>query len=66
MVSSAPAENVTGEVTVAPLAGEQILTVLLTVAVHAAEATFAEARRRVAASKARNEFIWGPRDIRRK
>lgn len=44
----------------APLAGEHILTVLLTVAVHAAEATFAEARRRVAASKARKEIMRGP------
>jgi hypothetical protein len=46
---------------VAPLAGEQILTVLLTVAVHAAEATFAEARRKVAARKKRSEIIRGPR-----
>jgi methyl coenzyme M reductase subunit C-like uncharacterized protein (methanogenesis marker protein 7) len=60
-VSRAPAEKVTGEVTVAPLAGEQILTVLSTVAVHTAEATFAEARRRVAARKARREITWGPR-----
>jgi methyl coenzyme M reductase subunit C-like uncharacterized protein (methanogenesis marker protein 7) len=60
-LSRAAAEKVTGEVTVAPLAGEQIWTVLSTVAVHAAEATFAEARRRVAASKARNEIIWGSR-----
>ena len=56
-LSRAPAEKVTGEVTVAPLAGEQILTVLSTVAVHTAEATFAEARRRVAARKARREII---------
>jgi methyl coenzyme M reductase subunit C-like uncharacterized protein (methanogenesis marker protein 7) len=61
-VSKAPAEKVTGEVTVAPLAGEQIFTVLLTVAVHAAEAMFAEARRRVAASKARKEIMRCPRD----
>lgn len=60
-MSRAPAEKVTGEVTVAPLAGEHIFTVLLTVAVHAAEATFAEARRRVAARKARSEIIRGPR-----
>lgn len=58
-VSRAPAEKVTGEFTVAPLAGEQILTVLSTVAVHAAEAKFAEARRRVAVSKARSD-ISGP------
>ena len=64
-LSRAPAEKVTGEVTVAPLTGEQILTVLSTVAVHAAEATFAEARRRVAASKAREEIILGPPGIRR-
>jgi hypothetical protein len=60
IVSRAPAEKVTGEVTVAPLAGEQILTVLLTVAVHAAEATFTEARRKVAARQARREIIRGP------
>jgi hypothetical protein len=45
---------------VAPLAGEQILTVLSTVAVHTAEATFAEPRRRVAARKTRSEITWGP------
>jgi hypothetical protein len=49
-------------VTVAPLAGEQIFTVLSTVAVHTADATFAEAKRRVDASKARNEIIRGPQD----
>lgn len=65
-LSRAPAEKVTGELTVAPLAGEQILTVLSTVAVHAAEAKFAEARRRVAVSKARNEIIWGPRGQKNK
>jgi methyl coenzyme M reductase subunit C-like uncharacterized protein (methanogenesis marker protein 7) len=59
-VSRAPAENVTGEVTVAPLAGEQIKTVLSTVAVHTAEATFAEAKRKVAARKARIEITRGP------
>jgi hypothetical protein len=37
-LSRAPAEKVTGEFTVAPLAGEQILTVLSTVAVQAAQA----------------------------
>ena len=59
-MSRAPAENVTGEVTVAPLAGEQIKTVLSTVAVHTAEATFAEAKRKVAARKARSEITRGP------
>ena len=44
----------------APLAGEQILTVLLTVAVHAANATFAEAKRKVAARRVRSEIIRGP------
>ena len=39
--SLAAAENVTGELTVAPLTGEQIFTVLSTVAVHAACARFA-------------------------
>jgi hypothetical protein len=34
--------------------------------VHAAEAKFAEARRRVAVSKARNEIIWGPRGQKNK
>jgi hypothetical protein len=37
-LSLAAAENVTGELTVAPLAGEQIFTVLSTVAVQAAQA----------------------------
>lgn len=60
MVSRAPAEKVTGEDTVAPLAGEHILTVLSTVVVHAAEATFAEARRKVAARRVRSEIIRGP------
>jgi hypothetical protein len=59
-VSRAPAEKVTGEVTVAPLTGEQILTVLSTVAVHTAEATFADPRRRVAARKARSEIMRAP------
>ncbi|HSK45711.1 MAG TPA: hypothetical protein VLA83_17675, partial [Candidatus Binatia bacterium] len=59
-VSRAPAEKVTGEVTVAPLAGEQILTVLSTVAVHCADATLAEARRRIAARKPRREITRGP------
>jgi len=59
-VSRAPAEKVTGEVTVDPLAGEHILTVLLTVGVHAAVATFAEARRKVAARKTRSEIMRCP------
>ena len=59
-MSRAPAENVTGEVTVAPLAGEQIKTVLSTVAVHTAEATFAEAKMKVAARKARSEITGAP------
>lgn len=59
-MSRAPAEKVTGEVTVAPLPGEQILTVLSTVAVQTAEATFAEAKRRVAARKARREITGAP------
>jgi methyl coenzyme M reductase subunit C-like uncharacterized protein (methanogenesis marker protein 7) len=59
-VSRAPAEKVTGEVTVAPLAGEQIFTVLSTVAVHCADAMLADARRRVAARKARREITVGP------
>lgn len=59
-LSRAAAEKVTGEVTVAPLAGEQILTVLSTVAVHAADAMLAEAKRKVAARKPRSEIIRGP------
>jgi hypothetical protein len=59
-VSRAPAENVTGEVTVAPLAGEQIKTVLSTVAVHTAEATFAEAKRKVATRKTRSDITRAP------
>ena len=59
-LSRAPAENVTGDVTVAPLPGEQILTVLSIVVVHTADATLAEARRRVAARKPRSEIIRGP------
>ena len=60
-MSRAPAEKVTGEVTVAPLAGEQILTVLSTVAVHCADAKLADAKRNVAARKARSKFTKGPR-----
>jgi hypothetical protein len=59
-LSRAPAENVTGEVTVAPLAGEQILTVLSTVGVHTADAALADARRKVAARKPRKEITQGP------
>jgi hypothetical protein len=59
-LSRAPAENVTGEVTVAPLAGEQILTVLSTVAVQTADAALADARRKVAARKPRIEITQGP------
>jgi methyl coenzyme M reductase subunit C-like uncharacterized protein (methanogenesis marker protein 7) len=60
-VSRALAEKVTGEVTVAPLAGEQIFTVLSTVAVQVcADATLADARRRVAARKTRREITRGP------
>jgi hypothetical protein len=59
-LSRAPAENVTGEVTVAPLAGEQILTVLSTVGVHTANAALADARRKVAARKPRKEITQGP------
>ncbi len=59
-VSRAPAEKVTGELTVAPLAGEQILTVLSTVAVHAADATLADARRKAATQKMRYDITKGP------
>ena len=59
-LSRAPAENVTGEVTVAPLAGEQILTVLSTVGVQTADAALAEARRKVATRKPRRVFTRGP------
>jgi hypothetical protein len=59
-VSRAPAEKVTGEATVAPLAGEQILTVLSTVAVQTADAALADARTKVAARKPRREITQGP------
>ena len=59
-LSRAPAEKVTGELTVAPLAGEQILTVLSTVGVHAAKATFTEAKRKVAARRKRSEIMRAP------
>src|SRR6476646_5279187 len=63
-LSRAAAEKVTGEVTVAPLAGEQILTVLSTVLVHCADAPVAQAReknRSDAAENPRNEITQGPR-----
>jgi hypothetical protein len=60
-VSRAPAEKVTGEVTVAPLAGEHIFTDLSTVAVQVcAEATLAEVRRRVVIRKTRSEITGAP------
>lgn len=59
-LSRAPAEKVTGELTVAPLAGEQILTVLSTVGVQTADAALADARRKVAARKPRREITQGP------
>ena len=63
-LSRAAAEKVTGDVTVAPFAGEQILTVLSTVAVHCADAPVAQAReksRSDAAENPRNEITQGPR-----
>jgi methyl coenzyme M reductase subunit C-like uncharacterized protein (methanogenesis marker protein 7) len=62
-LSRAPAEKVTGEVTVAPFAGEQILTVLSTVEVHCADAPAAHTReknRRDAAENPRIEITQGP------
>jgi hypothetical protein len=63
-LSSAPAEKVTGELTVAPLAGEQILTVLSTVEVQAAEALvdkIRERKSRVAAeNNTREDMTRGP------
>jgi len=59
-LSRAPAENVTGEVTVAPLTGEQILTVLSTVGVQTADAALPDARRKVATRKPRRVFTRGP------
>jgi hypothetical protein len=62
--SRAAAENVTGEFTVAPLPGAQILTVLSTVEVHvsaeAVEAIQSEKARRVAARHGRDKFIGDP------
>ena len=66
-MSRAAAEKVTGEPTVAPFTGAQIFTVLSTVAVHAAEASFTNAKReksrRVAAGNVRRETTirttWG-------
>jgi hypothetical protein len=63
-LSRAPAEKVTGEVTVAPFAGEQILTVLSTVVVHWPDASVANAReksRKDATENPRNEITQGPR-----
>ena len=60
-LSRAPAENVTGEVTVAPLAGEQIFTVLSTVGVQTADAVLADAIRKVATRKPRRVFTRWPR-----
>jgi methyl coenzyme M reductase subunit C-like uncharacterized protein (methanogenesis marker protein 7) len=61
MIIVVTAEKLTGEVTVAPLAGEQIFTVLSTVAMQVcAEATLADARRRVAVRKTRSEITRGP------
>lgn len=62
-MSRAPAVNVTGELTVAPLAGEQIFTVLSTVAVQAAHARLVEqrvsAKNSIAVERVR-ENIMGP------
>jgi hypothetical protein len=58
-LSRAAAEKVTGEVTVAPLAGEQMLTVLSTVAVHCADALATNAREKsiiVAAENVRSDM----------
>ena len=63
-LSRAAAEKVTGEVTVAPLAGEQILTVLSTVLVHSADASVTHTReksRSDAAENPRNEITQRPR-----
>lgn len=59
-LSRAAAEKVTGEVTVAPLDGEQMLTVLSTVAVHAADAKLADARRKLATRKMRCDITRAP------
>jgi hypothetical protein len=56
-LSRAAAEKVTGEVTVAPLAGEQILTVLSTVEVHCADASAAHAREKSRSDAAENPRI---------
>jgi hypothetical protein len=67
-VSRAAAENVTGELTVAPAVGEQIFTVLSTVAVQAAAASFAKSREkkksRVAAENARRDIKPGPLKVK--
>jgi hypothetical protein len=63
-LSSAPAEKVTGELTVAPASGEQIFTVLSTVEVQAAEALAEKIREknsRVAAENdTREDITRGP------
>jgi hypothetical protein len=62
--SRAAAEKVTGEFTVAPLPGAQILTVLSTVEVHvcakAVDAILREKIRRAAARHGRDKFIGDP------
>jgi hypothetical protein len=62
--SRAAAEKVTGELTVAPLPGAQILTVLSTVAVHvcaeAVDKLLREKIRRAAARHGRDKFIVNP------
>ena len=62
-LSRAAAEKVTGEETVAPLAGEQILTVLSTVLVHWADAPATQTRqnsKRNTAANPRIEITQGP------
>ena len=63
-MSRAAAEKVTGELTVAPLAGAQIFTVLSTVAVQlcaeAWDTNMKQKNRRVTAKSARNEITEGP------
>lgn len=66
-LSRAPAENVTGELTVAPLAGEQIFTVLSTVAVQAAHTRPAISkgimRNRTTIERARENIRLAPTEI---
>jgi hypothetical protein len=60
-VSRAAAAKVTGELTVAPLVGEQMFTVLSTEAVQLCpDATLADAARRAAARKKRVEITVSP------